>query len=52
MIKGKDFKKLFPSSVPEEGLGLLKSLLEYEPLKRITAVDALAHPFFDELRNF
>ena len=27
-------------------------LLDYEPKKRITAIEALCHPFFDELREF
>lgn len=26
--------------------------MHYEPSKRLTAVEALAHPFFDELRDF
>ncbi|KAG0177611.1 cyclin-dependent serine/threonine protein kinase [Apophysomyces sp. BC1034] len=31
------------------GIDLLKKLLEYPPDKRITASDALQHPYFDEL---
>ncbi|KAI8880978.1 Pkinase-domain-containing protein [Backusella circina FSU 941] len=33
------------------GIDLLKRLLEYPPEKRITASDALQHPYFDELRK-
>lgn len=32
----------------EAGFNLLSSLLEYDPLKRITAEDALNHPYFQE----
>ncbi|KAJ2556414.1 cyclin-dependent kinase 5 [Coemansia sp. RSA 1933] len=33
------------------GIDLLKRLLEYAPEKRISAEQALSHPYFDELRN-
>lgn len=33
------------------GIDLLKRLLDYPPEKRITANDALQHPYFDELRK-
>ncbi|CAO3590889.1 unnamed protein product [Absidia cylindrospora] len=33
------------------GIDLLKKLLEYPPDKRITASDALHHPYFDDLRK-
>ncbi|CAO3625578.1 unnamed protein product [Cunninghamella blakesleeana] len=33
------------------GIDLLKKLIEYPPEKRITASDALQHPYFDELRK-
>ncbi|KAI8096613.1 protein serine/threonine kinase [Halteromyces radiatus] len=33
------------------GIDLLKKLLEYPPDKRITASDALQHPYFDDLRR-
>lgn len=32
----------------EQGLDLLSKLLEYDPVKRITAQDALQHPYFAE----
>jgi serine/threonine protein kinase len=31
---------------------LIESLLQYEPKNRIPAIEALAHPYFDELRDF
>ncbi|EPZ32720.1 protein serine/threonine kinase [Rozella allomycis CSF55] len=33
------------------GLDLLQKMLVYEPGQRITAKEALRHPYFDELRN-
>ena len=32
----------------EEGFDLLNKLLTYDPAKRISAQDALNHPWFDE----
>ncbi len=34
-----------------QGVDLLRQMLEYDPLKRITAKRALQHPFFAELRE-
>jgi serine/threonine protein kinase len=38
-------------SPPPEAIDLITQLLQYNPNKRIKAIDALAHPFFDELRD-
>ncbi|CAO3623341.1 unnamed protein product [Cunninghamella blakesleeana] len=43
--------KVFRSKTPKEVLDLLDKLIEYIPSQRITAIEALAHPFFDELRQ-
>ena len=32
-------------------MDLIALLLEYTPTQRLSAIDAMAHPFFDELRN-
>jgi serine/threonine protein kinase len=32
-------------------IDLLQKLLVYEPQKRLNALEIMAHPFFDELRN-
>lgn len=37
--------------VPDTGIDLLSRLLRYTPTERIKCIDALAHPFFDELRD-
>lgn len=36
---------------PADALDLIGSLLVYDPSRRKSAIEALAHPFFDELRN-
>ncbi|KAJ3297997.1 cyclin-dependent protein kinase [Borealophlyctis nickersoniae] len=36
------------SATSEQGFKLLASMLEYDPEKRITAEDALSHPYFEE----
>ena len=51
-VKGTSTSKLFPSGVPLEARDLVFKLLEYNPTKRVTAIEALAHPFYDELREF
>lgn len=37
--------------VPPEAIDLIQKFLQYNPKKRILPLDALAHPFFDELRD-
>jgi cyclin-dependent kinase len=44
----KSFKKLFPE-LDTEGIDLLEKLLRLEPDKRISAEEALKHPFFDDI---
>lgn len=43
-----DLTKFVPNLSPS-GMDLLKSMLQFDPEKRISAVDALNHPFFDDL---
>ena len=35
---------------PKEAIDLIEKLLDFEPTKRSTALEALEHPFFDELK--
>jgi serine/threonine protein kinase len=41
-------KEIVPN-LDDNGIDLLKKLLEYDPEKRISAADALEHPFFKDL---
>lgn len=53
--KSKDLKNLVPG-LDDNGLDLLSKFLVYEPSKRISAKEALRHPFFsdlaEEVKNF
>ena len=42
--KGKSFKELFPAADPD-ALDLLTKMLRFNPKQRITAAEALEHPF-------
>ncbi|KAI9354042.1 kinase-like domain-containing protein [Pilaira anomala] len=50
-IKPHPFSKVFRSRTPEDAIAFITKTLQYEPLKRLTAFQALADPFFDELRD-
>lgn len=34
-----------------EAIDLIAALLEYTPTQRLSAIEAMCHPFFDELRD-
>ncbi|RLN55065.1 hypothetical protein BBJ29_006416 [Phytophthora kernoviae] len=46
--KKKDMKELFPQ-LDANGLSLLESMLRYDPATRISAKEALRHPYFDDV---
>ena len=42
---------MFRSRTPPEAVKLIEKLLKYEPELRMTPIEAMLHPFFDELRS-
>ncbi|KAK8968379.1 Shaggy-related protein kinase alpha [Platanthera guangdongensis] len=50
-IKAHPWHKIFHKRMPPEAVDLVSRLLQYSPSLRCTALDALIHPFFDELRD-
>ncbi|XP_030529369.1 shaggy-related protein kinase alpha-like [Rhodamnia argentea] len=48
-IKAHPWHKIFHTRMPPEAVDLVSRLLQYSPNLRCTALDALIHPFFDEL---
>ena len=44
----KSFKKIFPGA-EDSAIDLMKKMLIFDPVKRITVEEALAHPFLAEL---
>ena len=49
-FKPKPLELIFPNT-PKDLLDLLGKMFSYNPKKRPTAMEIMAHPFFDELRN-
>ncbi|KAF9892186.1 regulator of ime2 [Aspergillus nanangensis] len=49
-IKPHPFNKVFRKA-PQEAIDLISALLEYTPTQRLSAIEAMCHPFFDELRD-
>ncbi|KAK5046209.1 glycogen synthase kinase 3, partial [Cryomyces antarcticus] len=49
-IKPHPFQKVFRKAEPN-AIDLISRLLEYTPTQRLSAIDAMVHPFFDELRD-
>ena len=45
------FDSNFPAGTPQDALDFLEHLLVYDPKNRPSALEALAHPFFDDLRK-
>ncbi|KAH9732137.1 Shaggy-related protein kinase theta [Citrus sinensis] len=50
-IKAHPWHKIFHKRMPPEALDLVSRLLQYSPSLRCTALEACAHPFFDDLRD-
>lgn len=49
-IKPHPFNKVFRKA-SHEAIELISALLEYTPTQRLSAIDAMCQPFFDELRD-
>ena len=48
--QGKNFAEVFEGQNPD-GIDLLKKMLTFDPLKRITVNEALQHPYLKELHD-
>lgn len=48
--KGPDFQRMFPAA-GKNALDLLRQLLAFNPSKRLTVDECLAHPYFDEVKD-
>lgn len=50
-IRPHPLNRIFRPHTAPDAIHLLAKMLDYTPSARITAVEALAHPYFDELRQ-
>lgn len=50
-IRGFPWQRIFRPRTPAEAIDLISRLVCYVPTQRLSALEACAHPFFDELRN-
>lgn len=50
-LQGQPWSKVFKRNLPADALDLLSKMFIYKPNERITALDALLHPYFDDLRS-
>ncbi|KAG8821991.1 regulator of ime2 [Serendipita sp. 399] len=49
-IKPHPFNKVFRPRTPQDAIDLVSRLLEYTPSARLSAIEAMVQPFFDDLR--
>ena len=49
-IKPHPFNKVFRPRTAPDAISLISKLLEYTPSARLTAIEAMCHPLFDELK--
>ncbi|XP_061359246.1 shaggy-related protein kinase theta-like [Gastrolobium bilobum] len=50
-IKAHPWHKIFHKRMPPQAVDLVSRMLQYSPNLRCTALEACAHPFFDDLRD-
>lgn len=51
LIKAHPWTRVFNKRMPPDAVDLVSKLLQYSPNLRFGATEAMAHPFFDELRD-
>jgi len=49
-LKPHPFNKVFRKA-PQDAIELISAILEYTPPQRLSAIEAMCHPFFNELRD-
>ena len=47
--KRTDLQSLLQTYLTDEGIQLLDSMLQFDPVKRVSAAEALAHSYFDSV---
>jgi len=50
-IKAHPWNKVFSTRTPTDAIDLLSKILVYDPAQRLTPMEALTQPFFDDLRD-
>lgn len=50
-IKHTSWNKVFKEDTPPEAIDLISKILVYDPERRVKPLEALLHPFFDEVRE-
>ncbi|KAJ2616894.1 glycogen synthase kinase 3 [Coemansia sp. RSA 1365] len=50
-IRPHPFSRIFRNRPSAEAIDLITKLLDYTPTKRLSSIQAMTHPFFDELRD-
>lgn len=50
-IKSNPWNRVFKSRTPPDVIDLISKILVYDPARRLKPLEALLHPFFDELRE-
>lgn len=49
--KPETLEKHYVGKLNKSGISLLKGMLEMDPKKRLTALEALSHPYYDSVRE-
>ncbi len=47
----RDLRQILPPDAPDEAIDLIENLLQFRPSMRLTADEALEHPFVDRYHN-